>query len=113
MLSSRTKCKHSQLFFVLEHRPDRSSSRDLRQTDGHSATLLYIVLVSSWFRLQQVRSRPDGNLLLETAGAVPPAHQHEGIFGIWLQLCDQLPLHVARDLDALLVVQDLKTAQNL
>lgn len=65
-------------------------------------------MVSSWFHRQEVRSRSDGDLLLEAAGAIPSAHEHKRIIGVWLQLCDQLPLQVALNLHTLLVVQNLQ-----
>lgn len=65
----------------------------------------------SWLDLEQVRSCSDGHLLLEPTGAASTAHEHEGIFCVWLQPCDQLPLQTAWDLQALLAVEDLKASQ--
>lgn len=63
-----------------------------------------------WFDLQQVWSRSDGHLLLEPTGAVSTTHEHKGIFCIRLQPSDQLPLQVAWNLHALLVVEDLEAS---
>ncbi|TNN77482.1 hypothetical protein EYF80_012296 [Liparis tanakae] len=88
--------------------PDRGFRRPPGQTDGHFASLLLIVLVSSWLHLQQVWGCSSRNLLLEAAGTVPPAHKHEGIIRIRLELCNQLPLQVALNLQTLLVVSGCK-----
>lgn len=77
------------------------------QCDGEFAALLWILFVKGRFGGEQVRGGTDGDLLLQSAGAVPSAHQHEGVIRVRLQACDQLPLQVALHLDALLVIQDL------
>lgn len=93
--------------------PYRRSIGDSGQADCHLATLLHIVMVHSWFYLQQVWSCSDGHLLLEPAGTVSTTHQHKGIFCIWLQLSDQFSLQVPWNLNTLLVVQDLEPSSML
>lgn len=77
------------------------------QCDGEFATLLWILFVKGRFGGEQVRGGSDGDLLLQSTGAVPSAHQHKGVIRVRLQARDQLPLQVTLHLDALLVIQDL------
>ncbi len=87
--------------------PDKGAVVHFGQCDGEFATLLWILFVKGRFGGEQVRGGADGDLLLQSAGAVPSAHQHEGVIRVRLQARDQLPLQVALHLDALLVIQDL------
>lgn len=85
--------------------PDAGGRLDFWQVDGHFAILRRL-----WdgFGFNQVRGRADGHLLLETAGNDAPACEHKRVVGVWLQMCDQLPLLVSLHLHTLLVVQDLQ-----
>lgn len=87
--------------------PDKGAVVHFGQCDGEFAALLWILFVKSRFGGEQVRGGADGDLLLQSAGAVPSAHQHKGVIRVRLQVRDQLPLQVALHLDALLVIQDL------
>lgn len=77
------------------------------QCDGEFAALFWVLFMKGRFADEQVRGGADGDLLLQSAGAVPTAHQHERVIRVRLQACDQLPLQVTLHLHTLLVVQDL------
>lgn len=104
---SKLACGHSH---VSHYSPDTCGGLDLRQGDGHLATLS---LKCAWFGLDQVRGSADGHLLLQTPGNVASACQHKRVVCVWLQLRYQLPLQVSLHFHALLVVQDLRAHKGI
>lgn len=106
----RTRLNHLCVRWWTKTRPDGRPIGDCGQADCHPSVLVPIVMEHGWLDRQQVRSCSDGHLLLEPTGAASTAHEHEGVFRVRLQPRDQLPLQAARDLQALLVVEDLKAS---